>query len=239
MALQGRREVHVREDETMETTGNRKRRTAVCIAAALALAVACMALVNCSAESGLQDNESQMSDNSAETRSSRSAEASSAVPSVEDTSEESPAEGSGQQSGSIAGSSGETTSQNVASGVYGGAAQSGSSSGQTPPTAAPVASGGELQKQPVWVVDYEEVWVEDAPGWDESVPIYGYTEVSICNICGADITGNTAAHGKQHMLAGEGSGHHSEVREVITGYETVHHEATGHWERVESGGHWG
>ena len=88
------------------------------------------------------------------------------------------------------------------------------------------------------MVDYEDVWVEDSPEWDESVPIYGYTEVSVCNICGADITGNTAAHGKQHMLAGEGSGHHSEVRETVTGYETVHHEAEGHWEKVESGGHW-
>lgn len=222
----------------METTGNRKRRTAVCIAAALALAVACMALANYSAESGLQDNGSQMSDNSAETRSSRSVEASSAVPSVEDTSEESPAEGSGQQSGSIAGSSGETTSQDAVSGAIGGESQPGSTSGQTPPTAAPVASGGELQKQPVWVVDYEDVWVEDSPEWDESVPIHGYTEVSICNICGADITGNTAAHGKQHMLAGEGSGHHSEVRDAVVGYETVHHGAEGHWERVESGGHW-
>ena len=88
------------------------------------------------------------------------------------------------------------------------------------------------------MVDYEDVWVEDSPAWDDSAPIYGYTEVSICNVCGADITGNTAAHGKQHMLAGEGSGHHSEVRETIVGYETIHHDAEGHWERVESGGHW-
>ena len=114
----------------------------------------------------------------------------------------------------------------------------GSASGQTPPTSAPAASDGESQKKPVWVVDYEDVWVEDSPEWDESVPIHGYTEVSICNICGADITGNTAAHGKQHMLAGEGSGHHSEVRDAVVGYETVHHGAEGHWERVESGGHW-
>ena len=78
----------------------------------------------------------------------------------------------------------------------------------------------------------------NSPEWDESTPIYGSTEVSICNVCGADVTGNAAAHGKQHMLAGEGSGHHSEVRETVVGYETVHHDATGHWERVESGGHW-
>lgn len=238
MAFQGRREVHVREAETMGTAGNMKRRTAVCIAATIALATACMVLANCSAESGLQDNASQMSDNSAETRSSRSAEASSAVPGVEDAAEEPPAEGLCQQSEPITGSSGEAASQDAASGVYGSAAQSGSSSGQTPPATAPAASDGESPKQPVWVVDFEDVWVEDSPGWDEPMPVYGYVEVSVCNVCGADITGNTAEHGKQHMLAGEGSGHHSEVREVIADYETVHHDATGHWERVESGGHW-
>lgn len=88
------------------------------------------------------------------------------------------------------------------------------------------------------MVDYDDVWVEDSPEWDESVPIYGYTEISVCNICGADVTGNAAAHAKQHMLAGEGSGHHSEVLETVVGYETVHHEAVGHWERTETGGHW-
>ena len=88
------------------------------------------------------------------------------------------------------------------------------------------------------MVDYEDAWIEDSPEWDEFVPVYGSMEVSVCNICGADVTGNTAAHGKQHMLAGEGSGHHSEVLETVVGYETVHHGAKGHWERVESGGHW-
>lgn len=110
--------------------------------------------------------------------------------------------------------------------------------GGTPATSDPAPSGGESSERRTWVTDYEDVWVEDSPAWDESVPVYGSVEVSICNICGADITGNTAAHGKQHMLAGEGSGHHSEAHEVVVGHDTVHHDATGHWERVESGGHW-
>ncbi|WP_418381678.1 hypothetical protein, partial [Adlercreutzia sp.] len=37
-----------------------------------------------------------------------------------------------------------------------------------------------------------------------------------CNICGTDITGNTSAHAKEHMKAGEGSGHHSEIRQIVT-----------------------
>ena len=222
----------------MEAKGNRKRKAAICIAAAVALAIACVAMINCSAESGLRSNGAQASELVAETRSSESAEASSGASDGEDATDGVPVGDSNPQSESIGGSSGETTSQDAVSGANGGESQPGSTSGQTPPTSAPAASDGELQKKPVWVVDYEDVWVEDSPAWDESVPIHGYTEVSICNICGADITGNTAAHGKQHMLAGEGSGHHSEVRDTVVGYETVHHGAEGHWERVESGGHW-
>ena len=89
-----------------------------------------------------------------------------------------------------------------------------------------------------WVVDYVQVWVQDFAAWDESVPIYSAQEKSICNICGADITGNEVAHGKAHMMAGEGSGHHTEMVQVVTGSDTVHHEAIGHYETVESGGHW-
>ena len=222
----------------MEAKGNEKRRAAVCIAAAIALAIACIALVDCSAESELRSNGAQASELAAETRSSGSTEASSDASDGEDATDGVPVGDSNPQSEPIGSSSGETTSQDDVSGVIGSETQPGSTSGQTPPTSAPAASDGELQKKPVWVVDYEDVWVEDSPAWDESVPVHGYTEVSICNICGADITGNTAAHGKQHMLAGEGSGHHSEVRDTVVGYETVHHGAEGHWERVESGGHW-
>jgi len=80
--------------------------------------------------------------------------------------------------------------------------------------------------------------VEDRAAWTEQVPVYGTKEVSICNVCGADITGNASSHGKAHMLAGEGSGHHSEVRQEITGYDTVSHPAEGHYETKVVGGHW-
>lgn len=101
-----------------------------------------------------------------------------------------------------------------------------------------------------WVADYEQVWVPsyvtvtDQAAWDEQVPVYGYSERSICNTCGADVTGNEAAHGKQHAMNGENGGHHTEVVQTITGYSTVHHDAVthvedqGHWETRESGGHW-
>ena len=122
----------------------------------------------------------------------------------------------------------------------------GGSSASAGQPSAPSQSAAERK----WVADYEQVWVPnyvtvtDQAAWDEQVPVYGYSERSICNTCGADVTGNTAAHAKQHAMNGENGGHHTEVVQTITGYSTVHHDAVthvedqGHWETRESGGHW-
>ncbi len=107
---------------------------------------------------------------------------------------------------------------------------------ETPSATAPTPETSEPAKR--WVVDYTQVWVEDTAAWDEQIPMYNYTEISVCNICGADVTGNEAPHAKVHALAGEGGGHHTEVIQTISGYNTIHHEGTGHYESVESGGHW-
>ncbi len=118
---------------------------------------------------------------------------------------------------------------------------SGSASGSTQQPADSGSSSGSEQGSTAakrWIPDYKQVWVEDSAAWDEQVPIYSDIEVSVCNVCGAEITGNEAAHAKQHALAGEGGGHHNDYRSVITGYETIHHDATGHYETVEDGGHW-
>ena len=69
----------------------------------------------------------------------------------------------------------------------------------------------------------EQVLVQAA--YDEQVPITEMQEFSICTTCGADITGNTSAHMKAHMLNGENGNFRSEWREVVTGYQTVHHDA--------------
>lgn len=120
--------------------------------------------------------------------------------------------------------------------------------GQSRQAVQPVDSASSVQQgserptpstsQKKWVEDTQQVWVEDKAAWSEQVPVYGNKEVSICNVCGADVTGNASAHGKAHMLAGEGSGHHSEVTQVITGYNTVNHPAEGHYETRVTGGHW-
>ena len=84
-----------------------------------------------------------------------------------------------------------------------------------------------------WVAQYKTVNVPEKghneqvlvqAAYDEQVPITEMREFSICNVCGADITNNTTSHTKAHALAGEGGGYHSEWREVVTGYNTVHHD---------------
>ena len=86
-----------------------------------------------------------------------------------------------------------------------------------------------------WVAQYKTVTVPEKghneqvlvqAAYDEQVPITEMQEFSICNQCGADITGNTTAHMKNsYMNGGNCSGYHSEWREVVTGYQTVHHDA--------------
>lgn len=86
-----------------------------------------------------------------------------------------------------------------------------------------------------WVAQYKTVNVPEKghneqvlvqAAYDEQVPITEMQEFSICNQCGADITGNTTAHMKNSYLnGGNCSGYHSEWREVVTGHQTVHHDA--------------
>lgn len=70
---------------------------------------------------------------------------------------------------------------------------------------------------------YEKVLVKKA--WTEKIPIYETVCLSICTVCGEDVTGNTSAHAKQHALAGEGGGHRTEYRKKQTGTKTVEHPA--------------
>ena len=86
-----------------------------------------------------------------------------------------------------------------------------------------------------WVAQYKTVNVPEQghneqvlvqAAYDEQVPITEMQEFSICNDCGADITGNAWAHLKDHMINDTGNGgYHSEWREVVIGYNVVHHDA--------------
>lgn len=85
-----------------------------------------------------------------------------------------------------------------------------------------------------WVAQYKTVNVPEKghneqvlvqAAYDEQVPITEMQAHDICNVCGADITNNVTAHTKAHALAYEGGGWHTEWREEVTGYQTVHHDA--------------
>lgn len=81
-----------------------------------------------------------------------------------------------------------------------------------------------------WVAQYKTVNVPEKghneqvlvqAAYDEQVPITEMKEFSICNDCGADITGFAS----DHILNGTCRRYHSEWREVVTGYNTIHHDA--------------
>lgn len=81
-----------------------------------------------------------------------------------------------------------------------------------------------------WVAQYKTVNVPEQghneqvlvqAAYDEQVPITEMKEFSICNNCGADITGFAS----EHILNGTCRRYHSEWRETVVGYKTIHHDA--------------
>lgn len=91
-------------------------------------------------------------------------------------------------------------------------------------------SSKPAEHQHNWVAQYKTVTVPEKghneqvlvqAAYDEQVPVTEMKEFSICNNCGADITGFAS----EHILNGTCRRYHSELREVVTGYNTVHHDA--------------
>lgn len=81
-----------------------------------------------------------------------------------------------------------------------------------------------------WVAQYKTVNVPEKghneqvlvqAAYDEQVPVTEMKEFSICNNCGADIT----SFASEHILNGTCRRYHSEWRETVVGYNTVHHDA--------------
>lgn len=87
-----------------------------------------------------------------------------------------------------------------------------------------------------WVAQYKTVNVPEKghneqvlvqAAYDEQVPITEMKAHDICNQCGADLTGtDIPAHMENSYLnGGNCGGHHTEWRETVVGYKTVHHDA--------------
>lgn len=87
-----------------------------------------------------------------------------------------------------------------------------------------------------WVAVTETRTVVDQPAYDEQVPVTEMVAWEKCDNCGADITADPGGHNETEMLAGTGKyGWHTEWKEVVTGYQTVHHDAVTHTETVITG----
>ena len=85
-----------------------------------------------------------------------------------------------------------------------------------------------------WVAQYTTVNVPEKghneqvleqAAYDEQIPVTEMKAYSICNQCGADITGFAVSHNDQHLSNYEPGGYHTEWRETVVGYKTVHHDA--------------
>lgn len=206
------------------------------IAAAVLVAAFLVSMVACSEASVSGKNGA--SDAIGGTLSSIAEDADAVKSDAADTSEPSGSTSQSEDVGAAESKTSDSIEHQAASGITEQSRQAeqpaGSTSGVQQESERPTPSAPQKR----WVEDTQQVWVEDKAAWSEQVPVYGSKEVSICNVCGADVTGNASAHGKAHMLAGEGSGHHSEVRREVTGYETVNHPAEGHYETMVVGGHW-
>ena len=110
-----------------------------------------------------------------------------------------------------------------------------SNSGNNSGTSKPSNNNSSNSSKPAehthnWIAQYKTVNVPEQghneqvlvqAAYDEQVPITEMKEFSICNNCGADITGFAS----EHILNGTCRRYHSELREVVTGYNTVHHDA--------------
>lgn len=115
-----------------------------------------------------------------------------------------------------------------------------SSSSSSKPSSKPSNNNSSNSSKPAehthdWVAQYKTVNVPEQghneqvlvqAAYDEQVPITEMKAYSICSTCGADITGNTSAHVKNHLMIGDDKGgYYIEWRETVVGYNTVHHDA--------------
>ena len=134
----------------------------------------------------------------------------------------------------------ESKKNNTASTSNSSSNKNNSSSSSSKPSSKPSNNNSSNSSKPAehthnWVAQYKTVNVPEQghneqvlvqAAYDEQVPITEMKEFAICNQCGADVTANPTAHMKNSYLnGGNCGGYHSEWREVVTGYNTVHHDA--------------
>lgn len=134
----------------------------------------------------------------------------------------------------------ESKKNNTASTSNSSSNKNNSSSSSSKPSSKPSNNNSSNSSKPAehthnWVAQYKTVNVPEKghneqvlvqAAYDEQVPVTEMKAYSICSTCGADITGNTSAHVKNHVMIGDDKGgYYTEWRETVVGYNTVHHDA--------------
>lgn len=134
----------------------------------------------------------------------------------------------------------ESKKNNTASTSNSSSNKNNSSSSSSKPSSKPSNNNSSNSSKPAehthnWVAQYKTVNVPEKghneqvlvqAAYDEQVPVTEMKAYSICSTCGADITGNTSAHVKNHVMIGDDKGgYYIEWRETVVGYNTVHHDA--------------
>lgn len=134
----------------------------------------------------------------------------------------------------------ESKKNNTASTSNSSSNKNNSSSSSSKPSSKPSNNNSSNSSKPAehthnWIAQYKTVNVPEQghneqvlvqAAYDEQVPITEMKAYPICNDCGADITGNAYEHVKDHMINDTGNGgYHTEWRETVVGYNTVHHDA--------------
>ena len=140
--------------------------------------------------------------------------------------------GNGQTSKSN-GSSGSTNKPASNSGSSGSSSQSKPSGGSGSSSSSKPAQKDPHEGKTWYDAEYktEKVWVVDEEGYTWQKPIYEKHTATICNICGAEITGNVQGHDEAvHLPNGDDFSYRVETVSNIVGYETVEVPEKGHYE---------
>lgn len=152
---------------------------------------------------------------------------------VEEARQEAEAKASEPSSGTNAGQPAATTGSNGNGGSNAGNAApapasqpSGTPSASQPSNNAGSSQGGTSQPEHVhnWVAQTEQQWVQDSAAWDEQVQTGEIIKAS----CGATF-------GSVDEWFAHQTRNHSCSYTVVPNYNTVHHDATGHYETVTTG----
>ena len=143
-----------------------------------------------------------------------------------------PASNSGSSGSSQSKPSGGSSSSSSQSKPSSGSGSSSSSKPEPAPATQP-ATKDQHEGKTWYDAEYktEKVWVVDEEGYTWQKPIYEKHTATICNICGAEITGNVQGHDEAvHLPNGDDFSYRVETVSNIVGYETVEVPEKGHYE---------